>query len=58
MHFMFTQHLEEGDGSSRISEDEDVLSLTNAHDNCEEEDELIKVIKLNTSIFEYHHSLL
>ncbi|KAK4838638.1 hypothetical protein QYF36_015284 [Acer negundo] len=31
------------DGSSPISEDEDVLSLENAHDNCEEEDELIKV---------------
>ncbi|TXG68943.1 hypothetical protein EZV62_003878 [Acer yangbiense] len=32
----------EVNGSSRIDEDEDVLSLANTHDNCEEEDELIK----------------
>ncbi|TXG46645.1 hypothetical protein EZV62_027854 [Acer yangbiense] len=58
VHLMFTQHREEVNGSSWIHEDEDVLSLANTHDNCEEEDELIKVIKLSTSIFEYNHSLL
>ncbi|TXG68951.1 hypothetical protein EZV62_003886 [Acer yangbiense] len=58
VHLMFAQHHKEVDGSSQIGEDEDVLSLENAHDNCEEEDEHIKVIKLNSSIFEYHHSLL
>ncbi|TXG68936.1 hypothetical protein EZV62_003871 [Acer yangbiense] len=58
VHLMFARHCKEVNGSSRIGEDEDGLSLANAHDNCEEEDELIKVIKLNTSIFEYHHSLL
>ncbi|KAK1586990.1 hypothetical protein Q3G72_008336 [Acer saccharum] len=40
---MFAQHCKEVDGSSWIGEDEDVLSLENAHDNCEEEDEHIKV---------------
>ncbi|TXG68932.1 hypothetical protein EZV62_003867 [Acer yangbiense] len=45
VHLMFAQRREEVDGSSRIGEDEDVLSLANAHDNCEEEDELIKMIK-------------
>ncbi|KAI9159632.1 hypothetical protein LWI28_000416 [Acer negundo] len=44
VHLMFARRREEVvDGSSPISEDEDVLSLENAHDNCEEEDELIKV---------------
>ncbi|TXG68937.1 hypothetical protein EZV62_003872 [Acer yangbiense] len=42
VHLMFAQHCEEVDGSSQIGEDEDVLSLANAHNNCEEEDELIK----------------
>ncbi|TXG46483.1 hypothetical protein EZV62_028018 [Acer yangbiense] len=45
VHLMFAQHRKEVDGSSRIGKDEDVLSLANAHDNCEEEDELIKTIK-------------
>ncbi|KAK1578789.1 hypothetical protein Q3G72_033145 [Acer saccharum] len=42
---MFARHRKEVNGSSRIGEDEDVLSLANALDNCEEEDELIKSIK-------------
>ncbi|KAK2654755.1 hypothetical protein Ddye_014611 [Dipteronia dyeriana] len=45
VHLMFAQHREKVDGSSQIGEAEDVLSLANAHDNCEEEDELIKTIK-------------
>ncbi|KAK0596249.1 hypothetical protein LWI29_014072 [Acer saccharum] len=45
VHLMFARHRKEVNGSSRIGEDEDVLSLANAHDNCEEEDELIKTIK-------------
>ncbi|KAK1577332.1 hypothetical protein Q3G72_020744 [Acer saccharum] len=40
---MFAQHRKEVDGSSWIGEDEDVLSLENAQDNCEEEDEHIKL---------------
>ncbi|TXG68941.1 hypothetical protein EZV62_003876 [Acer yangbiense] len=42
VHLIFAQHREEVNGSSRIREDEDVLSLANVHDKCEEEDELIK----------------
>ncbi|KAK1577892.1 hypothetical protein Q3G72_025767 [Acer saccharum] len=40
---MFAQHRKEVDGSSWIGEDEDVLSLENVDDNCEEEDEHIKL---------------
>ncbi|KAK2654754.1 hypothetical protein Ddye_014610 [Dipteronia dyeriana] len=41
VHLKFDQYHGEDDGSSRIREDEDVLSLANAHDycECEEEDE-------------------
>ncbi|TXG68944.1 hypothetical protein EZV62_003879 [Acer yangbiense] len=45
VHLIFAQHREEVNGSSRIREDEDVLSLANVHDKCEEEDELIKMFK-------------
>ncbi|KAK0596309.1 hypothetical protein LWI29_014531 [Acer saccharum] len=56
VHLIFAQHREEVNGSSRIREDEDVLSLANVHDNCEEEDELIKITQARHLLGQRHHS--